>query len=279
VKSALALIALIFLGVSPASAEINVGYSLDWLVDSCPHIAVVQRVEKKLPDRVVEAGVKSVLKGDPPRSGRFDYYTPSDMKLGNEFLVFWDANKHFRYAIDLDQAPTSSFSAAFTDDFKVYTDGEDIVDAAKERLRHKPAGPVRVDANNRPKRGAICLDVPVDSAAWKIMWGGSACYLWVPADPELKPVVMKLIAESKEPMTKAGLIKQLYNYPDKETFLFLDNCLRDTSTTKIQFAAGSGHQDEIVYPVRQAAYLALVASGNAPVAKPPGYSDSLSIFP
>lgn len=229
---------LILLACSIAWAEINVSESLDWLVVSHPHVALVG-----------PAGVEALKGTLGPSSG------------GPERLVFLDAGGRVARTIDLAAPSPRGDGVAITTSFDVLTTREAILEVVRRRLQ-RPATP---DAEPTCLR----VEVPEDSPAFGALWSGSACYLIVPADPELLPERLRATS-SPEPWVRARAAWRLAAYTGGEAVAALRRLLDYEGTARLM---GSGRDVE-VYPARQTAWFALRAIG-VEAARPAGWSDAL----
>ncbi len=165
---------------APARAEIVVGESLDWLVVSRPHVAVMRVVE------VVESPVKGgatwttrtvrlervgVMKGEPPETATFERHVSVGAAPGRgaprvfapkengEMLVFFRVEEGGReagevrvdQAIDLERPATGGLTdVAFTTDFAILDDGDTIVKTAEARLALIEAAAAKAKRDGEP---------------------------------------------------------------------------------------------------------------------------------
>ncbi|MBI4613765.1 MAG: hypothetical protein HY720_09160 [Planctomycetes bacterium] len=286
---------------APAVAEINVGESIDWLVVSRKHAAIgsVAGVSEDVApgalwlDRTVELEVKETLRGEPPGRASFAWHVPSSTSgkahgevemsppaIGAEFLLFFGDEGAVEYAVDLAFPSNMMHGVVFSTDFGVLLTRDEILDAVQKRIERlakepplvEPAGPDR-RSFFEPPRGFLRLEVPEDSPAFRALWSGSACYLIVPADPEYLPGLIEE-TRSENPWARARAAWRLATYPGEETEKLLRGLLSDPGTSSVGASRGGESVEVEVFPVRQAAYEALVALGFK-VDKPEGWSEAL----
>lgn len=209
-RVALTLIAMGLAG--SARAEIMVGESLDWLTIARPHIAIVEvtatdpenKTEAKYTALAIKTRLKKVLKGQPPQSAEFvrvwqmsarpgeqDSARPEN---GTEYLVFFDEQGKVTNAMNL-VSPSRNRSTgadprdvALSTRFGILETREAILQTVERRLdqlkRYPPrAAPVQNAANVfTPEHGFKRAEVPANTPAWKVLCGGSRCYLVIPIE-------------------------------------------------------------------------------------------------
>jgi hypothetical protein len=104
----------------------------------------------------------------------------------------------------------------------------------------------------------VILDVPSGTEAAAALFLGSSCYIVVPADPEYRAEALRLCASEYSPDRGRGAA-MLVNYPDAETLAVLEALLRDGWASC--WIGETGEVTKITFPVRKAAYEALVGLG------------------
>ena|SRR5438093_3126891 len=125
--------------------------------------------------------------------------------------------------------------------------------------------------------GFFTLDIPGDKPAYRALWGGSACFLRVPADREFKDKFIQDL-RSKDVALRARAAHHLAKYPGRDTVELLKPLLQDPGTQLIQgVSSDKGKYEFTIYPVRQAAYKVLQTWG-IDVPKPAGYREDYSGF-
>lgn len=272
----LALLPLLLLART-AHAEIAIGESLDWLAIEHPDIAVMRAVKVDRPDdRTAVATLARVeaLKGAPPAQLRDD--RAFEVEKGDRVLVFLDG-KSLAHAIDLDHPSKIGDDGSFTTDFELVTDGDRILEIVRSRIRrHEPAP--SADARHASvfsaETGFLRLEVPVDSTAFTALYGGSTCYLIVPADADRRDALEKEIRDSSDAWTAARAAMHLAAYPDDRSKTLLRSLLTDPRHERLDSTDGTRHHVREVYPLRQAAWEALAAM-NVETPKPEGFDPTL----
>jgi hypothetical protein len=199
------------------------------------------------------------LKKGPDIYGADDYRQPI---VGNHWTqrVFWNGNPYG--AIDL-QKPGAG-RGVVTAAFKVLTKPEPIVAAVRARIKFTKQNPPVIKPAQKdgrtgfplPPLGVIWLEAPFDSEAHHTFYGGSAVYVYVPADRAMRPKILQMLKEHRSPERVAALA----NYPGQDTEQLLRNYLNDPTTSEV---FTGGRVVEIQYPVRAAAYGALLRLGMA----------------
>lgn len=187
-----AIILLVLFVFRTAHAEVNVGYTLEWLADTSLHVGIYTAKTVKAPkDHSVhiEAVLAESLRGTAPKSFEFDYYLnpvqPDKVpppKEGDKFLIFMRETERSgiraQAIVNLTSPATISPFAALAPDFSVLKDGADIEKRVKARIAKKTGTPK--DFGDRS--GEIEFDVPPGTPAYEALFSGSACYLVVPED-------------------------------------------------------------------------------------------------
>lgn len=203
----LLLLAIFFVTARSAYAEIAVGYTAEWLSHQSAVIAlaVPVKVENiKGPGEVwftkTRFRLDDVIKGPESKGDTvtvYDFsYKKSDLlsldkarKESKQFLVFAAVAEHMFKQIDGKYVFTQvrQFKSAYCADqrvtklytphFRLLTKFDDLVQRSRKQATHE------ADLLRRYWKGTIVkksLDVPGESEAYRDLWGGSACFLWVP---------------------------------------------------------------------------------------------------
>lgn len=246
----LSAIALLLASVV-VSAEINIASSLDWLVIEAPHIRLV-RVEG-------EKVLTEVLKGAPPEVPGIAG-VPDEGELS--LLYFFDADGKSLATVNLSTPGQGHGEPAFTPDFQVLSTGREILDRVRARLERMKKEEVKE---------FHWFECPMDSAAFKALWSGSACYLKVPADPEYRARFLEELT-SEDVHVRARAAWRLSRHPGEDTVAALQPLLADPGTAVIHVFRDGKSEDVTVWPVRQRAYDALTKLG-VDAAKPEGWRE------
>lgn len=173
--------------VSTASAETMVAPTLEWLADHCPDSGVyeVERVQAK-PDKtkVVHYKLKSVLRGDPPRTLNRSVAASQSPARADEHLIafqrYKDRTARALQIIDLGTPATrGSSSIAVNSQLELLTDRKSIMKTFRARLKKRPkADPVLVGDYSKDNR----FELDLYMSPFAAIYGGSSCYLRVPID-------------------------------------------------------------------------------------------------
>ena len=169
------LIVLLLL-VSAARAEIMVGESLEWLVDSSPQIGLYTVLGVKRSDPAARASVRlsrqQNLRGGPPVSLDYRLFLPPEAQpsRGEPLMVFLQEGTIHR-VFRLDHPVVRGEAAALTSDFQVLKTGTAIREAVRRRLK--------TPRSNRCQR----VEVPWGTPAAEALYSGSSCYLLLPSMP------------------------------------------------------------------------------------------------
>jgi hypothetical protein len=116
------------------------------------------------------------------------------------------------------------------------------------------------------KAGAIEIDVPPFTPIFSENWGGSAVPMIVPAEEKHREMALKLI-KSNNPWERAEGVNILGNLADNaESAKLLQALLVDRGESQSLYS--EDELSEITYPVRDAAWVALVYLGHKPDQKP-----------
>lgn len=266
------LLTLISLLLLPAIAfgEISMGESIEWITQSRPHIAIVRIAATR--GTGSKGAVATTLKGEPPAAPVF---RDRHLSAGGEYLVFFDAKKNPDAVFDLEK-PATNHRAPLAMDMSLLDTREKILAAVDARL--KRGGPPGDAARNlfQSSKGFVYLEVPPSSGAWNALYGGSACYLAVPADPEVKEALVRTIDTSKSAWDRAHATRKLSAFPGDDTVARLRALLEDPAVEEMTRSDETSSTKFSVPVVRQAAWDALKELGvDAP--KPAGYRDDYTI--
>jgi len=203
----LLLFAVVFVAARPVYAEINFGYTAEWLSHESAVIALATplKVENtKGPGDVwftkTQFQLIDVIKG-PQSNGDtitiydFSYKTSDALSLdkakkeSKQLLVFARVAEHMLKQIDGKYVFTQvqQFKSAYytdqpvtklyTPDFGLLTTFNDLLKRTKEQATHEATLLRQYWKGTIVKKS---LDVPGDSEAYRDLWAGSACFLWVP---------------------------------------------------------------------------------------------------
>jgi len=275
------------IGASGAQAEINIVDSLEWMAMDAPLIVrgrVTEVKDTKGPGdatyRDVTIAVDEVIKGKLGEKAvvvRLRLFTEDKAGLawkesGHSYLFFlrkgraaddealadrWVLRDARQSAVDLDK-PEKTYFADMTKAGKA----DDILKAVREYAKKESKFP-EVDEPNyfKPQAGYLRLEVPFASEIHGELYGGSACYLNVPADEKYRPLAMKK-AQSEHAWERAKGADMLRNYPGKETVELLTKLLQDPGEAK--WGSDNSGLVRVSYPARAAAYDALRALGEKP---------------
>lgn len=257
----------------PVDARINVGDSIEWLCESRPHIAIM---EVTLPADLARnpkpralsnaiARTSKVLKGLPPAEAVIDCYGGVRVRPGGaaSLIAFFDEAMRVDYAIALDDSESCIPWAAITADFRVLRRPSDMIAAVESRLERLLQARKRT---SKPR--SLLVYVPDRTAAFWVLFDGSATFLTVPADSEYRSGLLRnLRSEDVELRTAAAWNLGTY-YPGRATVTTLRALFVDTTMDTVE---GKSY-----FPVRQAAYLAL-RNLRIDGSRPEGYIDNPSI--
>src|SRR5207249_4257099 len=131
--------------VACAHAGIVVGDSLDWLVVSHDHVAIVKVVnpqevaEGVYPQRTTFFQLEKPLKGSPPERSQFTNYVLTDnarLPMGVECLVFYKDAATIDYLINLSSPSSQGWrQVALSMDFDILKTRKAILDMVQARLK------------------------------------------------------------------------------------------------------------------------------------------------
>jgi len=199
--------AVMFMIARSASAEINFGYTVEWLSHESTVVALATPVKVeniKGPGDVwftkTRFRLDDVIKGAESKGDTitiYDFsYKNSDLlaldkarKESKQLLVFATVAEHMFKQIDGKYVFTQvhQFKSAYyadqpvaklyTPDFRLLTKFDDLLKRTKKQVTHEATLLRQYWKGTIVKKS---LDVPGDSEAYRHLWAGSACFLWVP---------------------------------------------------------------------------------------------------
>lgn len=223
-----------------AFAEAVTADSIEWLTCSRASIAIVKT--STTDGGSSEAALVRALKGEPPRHAVFKQrLTP-----GSEYLAFFLADGA-PVLHDLTM-PLGQRGAALGMDLSVLDTRDKILGAVTARLRRRePCPPDRF----------VELEIPSDAPAYRVIFSESACFLRVPADQQVKQMLVQVIATSKDPNDRARATYSLSAFPGAETVALLRTLLADPSPEETQVLDSKTKKWVNVRTVRHAASVVL----------------------
>jgi hypothetical protein len=275
------------IGAAGAQAEIRIVDSLEWMAMDAPLIVrgrVTESKDTKGPGDVTYRDVTVAV--DEAIKGKLEEKTvvvrlrlfPEDKaglawkESGHAYLFFlrkgraaddkaladcWVLRDERQPTVDLDK-PKRAYFADMTKGRKA----DDILKAVREYAKKESKFPEVGEPNYfKPQAGYLRLEVSGASEIHGELFGGSTCYLNVPADEKYRPLAMKK-AQSENAWERAGGADMLRNYPGKETIELLTKLLQDPGEAK--WVSNSAGLERVSYPARAAAYDALRALGEKP---------------
>lgn len=208
----------LLLAVAAGQAETTAGYTAEWLSHESSLVARARPVQVeniKGPGDVWFTKTRFVLdevikgpqsEGDSITIFDFSYKKADVLGLGKardesrKLLVFAIIAEHSfenidgKYVFARTRGSKSAYYAdqavtgLFTPDFKLLTNFDELLDRARKQTAYE------ADLKRRYWTGTIekkWLEVPVDSEAYRHLYAGSVCYLWVPDYREEKPKANK----------------------------------------------------------------------------------------
>ena len=179
-------------------AEIMVGASLEWLADTSASVGLYQVTEsRKESDSAFQLSFRldDALKGKPPLAAASSYWVrfpkgsqPPSVPVGDRFLIFLKPDDtdspRVAHLINLSTSQSGGMdSVAINCKFEVLTDQAQILATVRGRIKSHPTD-TSTKWHEYPN-SRFDVEVPFDSPAFKVLYGGSTCYLLVPKD--LKP--------------------------------------------------------------------------------------------
>ncbi len=234
--------------------EINVGESLEWLVESRPAIGLY-----------AGSGLLRGLKNAPPE--RITTSRP------DELVVFFGPDSRTSYTIDLTDAEAAD--PPITEAFELVRGREPIlatIAGRLDRLTTTRSTGTEVRNVETPQRGFLRFEVPDETAAHRVLFLGSACYLVMPVEAAFREPVLAQ-THAADVWERARAAHQLGNYPDAECRSRLHAMLEDPESATLTMIATGRRDEKRVYPPRQLAYDVLTELGEL-LTKPAGYSDA-----
>ena len=190
----------------PASAEINAGYSAEWLAHSSKIVALAVVLDAEVIKGPGEVSfVKARFKIEEPLKGGFtagdtmtvyDWsFEPDPLKLVDaaqrkrHMLIFCSISEHNFREIDGKFIFTEQHSfksayymdapvhALYSADFRRVSRFENLLERTRAQVRRDN------ELQNSYWKGSVVkkeLDVPPDTEAWDDLYSGSVCYVYVP---------------------------------------------------------------------------------------------------
>jgi len=262
----------------PAIGESLQSSSIEWLVDSSPHIGVFEVTEAKRsatrPHSVsyeVTAKLTTRKKGAPPQTVRFPYTARRrtedgipEVRNGHEFLVFFvegrDAKPVVKDSVSLSDPNTrGARSVVLTSSFAVLRTKAKILSAVADRVKLKRN--VAIKGMKWDRQFMIsagrCVGIvavpPLDSEAWHALRSLSVGLLLIPADEEFQRQCMKGI-RSDNVGTRASAAQWLAAFPGKETEKALRSLLDDPWKQTVTVGKEGGETERVpCFDVRYAA--------------------------
>jgi hypothetical protein len=272
-------------------AEINIVDSLEWMAIDAPFVVrgkVTGLKDTKGPGSVVYRDVTIAVE-ETVKGQRQDETINIRLRLlgvdkagiewqhsGHSYLFFlcrgrarddqaltgwWVLRESRQSVIDLNQP-----QRVYTADLKWAKDGAAILGAVREQAAHHGL-PGYVGAPNifKAQIGYLRLEIPLDTEFFNEVYARSSCYINVPADEKYRPLALSK-ARSEKYYERAEGAAMLRNFPRPETSKLLRAMLVDPG--EAQWMSGSDQLVNVSYPVRLAAYEALVALGEYPETLP-----------
>ena len=171
------------------------GYSLEWLADHSESIGIYKIADigvKSEKDATLRLTIDRAIKGSPPKEAKSDFLvgyktttTRVELKSGQRFLLFLDHSARgpveVVHLINLEKPESGGLeSLAITAQFVALTQEARILSVVQARVS-KPGRDWRVKEVESPPN-QFRVEVPTESTAFKRMYHGSACFLYVPSD-------------------------------------------------------------------------------------------------
>ena len=273
-KLTILVFALVAVLSGECCARINAAKSVEWLTCSSDVVAVgkitkittTKGVHSVIyEDCVVETS--EVIKGDV-KDGQLSFCLrtlsahPSAKEYMNSekgVLLFLSVSKNHgtehqlegKYVPTSGQLPFSIFDLSnlpdkvFGKDMVIFDDPDDVLGAAREWA-------------DSDIRHSLWIEAAFGSEVYKRLYGGSVCYLIVPAEEKYREKLIKQ-ARSKVAYERQKAAEDLYKYPGEETERVLRELLRDDSEFLWHDSADS--ISTVKYGVRAAALGSLAALG------------------
>jgi len=178
-----------------ARAELMVGASLEWLADTSADVGVFQVTkshQKTDSEFELTFRLQKALKGNAPQVATSSYWVRlpkgSDLPTVDPddcFLLFFKPNDqdflHVAHLINLSTVQNGGMeSVAINSKFETLTEEAQILKVVKQRINAFPKATTTKWQEYPDSR--FDVEVPTDSPAFKVLFGGSTCYLLVPDD-------------------------------------------------------------------------------------------------
>ena len=192
----ISIILLLLAGSLLPIQAINVGgFSLEWLADHAVSIGIYKIAEigvKTERDATLRLTIDRAIKGSPPKEAKSDFLvgykqttTRVELKSGQRFLLFLDRSAsgtvEVVHLINLEKPDSGGLeSLAITAQFEALTQEARILSVVQARVS-KPGRDGRVKGVESPPN-QFRVEVPTESTAFKRMYHGSSCFLYVPSD-------------------------------------------------------------------------------------------------
>ena len=181
---ALATVVALLIVLPSANAEIMVAPTLDWIADHCPDSGLYKVVSVNPKTQAVSYKLHKVLRGDPPKTLEHVVGSKGVPKPADDFLVAFQryedgTTRRPLQVINLTKPATRGFSSvAITSRLDVLTDKKSILKTFRARLKRKPkVDPVLVGDYSKDR-----FELDYNTPAHSAIYGGSSCYLLIPAD-------------------------------------------------------------------------------------------------
>lgn len=192
-------ILLFFAATFSVRAEIMVGASMEWLTDTSTAVGVFEVTKshrKTNSEFELTLRLHKAIKGNAPQVTASSYWVrlpkdtePPTVGEGDRFLIFFKFDEktslQVAHLINLSKSQNGGMdSVAITSKFKILTEEAEILKLVEQRFKAFPTATTtkwREYPNSR-----YDVEVPTDSPAFGVLWGGSTCYLLVPEDLKTK---------------------------------------------------------------------------------------------
>jgi hypothetical protein len=257
------------------ATEVVLVESIDWLAVSSAHIALYEVENHRLRNGPATAGagefglrVLQAWKGQPPKHVWLPLNGPMpSTPSAAQVLVFFGADASPDALIALNENAAGS-TPTITASFQVLRTRAEILSALDQRLR-------RLIAEPKANSASVRLGIPAGSEAGRFFGREGAHDVLVPADRELGEALRAQTSAEEDVWARARAAHQLAAFPDAESIQRLIELLHDPATAVVTTVKDGQTIEQRAYPVRQAAYDALLRS-SVPVTEPDGY---LASFP
>jgi hypothetical protein len=248
-----------------ARAETNSGECVEWMIADSDHVVVgkITNVEKSGEHEIVTVDVSRSIRGKHDKTIRFTVRAAgrpvaAEWEKAKVEMLFClqrrDALKDkkdlpdnelvLRYSVSHHSAlflgKTDQRAAdAFTRDFKELTEPGAILKYAEAYAKTIPPD---------WKKKHVVVDLPFRAPIHKKLYGGSAVYFTLPADPALEADARRW-AKSENPDERSRGVRCLRAFPNEQNTAILKGLLADGA-----YSTGDGKK---YYYIRRAAYEAL----------------------